>query len=76
MDSKMTSKNLIMNAIEHNNGLSNKVETFEKPNINNKEPINPTPTSELTQNLIQQPVKKSFWNSISCFFKRLFGGNC
>ena len=61
---------------EYNNGLSNKVETFEKPNINNKEPINPTPTSELTQNLIQQPVKKSFWNSISCFFKRLFGGNC
>lgn len=61
---------------EYNNGKSNKVETFEKPNINNKEPINPTITPEPTQNIEPQPVKKSFWNSISCFIKRLFGGSC
>lgn len=29
---------------EYNNGQSTKVETFEKPNINNKEPVYPTPT--------------------------------
>ncbi|MCG7850167.1 MAG: hypothetical protein MIO93_13480 [ANME-2 cluster archaeon] len=61
---------------EYNNGQSNKVETFEKPNINNKEPINPTITPEPTQNIEPQPVNKSFWNSISCFIKRLFGGSC
>lgn len=61
---------------EYNNGQSNKVETFEKPKINNKEPINPTPTPVPTQNLEPQPVKKDFWNSISCFIKRLFGGSC
>jgi len=51
-------------------------ETFEKPNITYKEPIYPTPTPELTQNPISLPVKQSFWNSISCFFKKLFGGTC
>lgn len=76
---------------EYNDGQSSKVETFKKPNINNIEPINPaptpeptqnkelinpTPTPEPTQNIEPQPVKKSFWNSISCFFKRLFGGSC
>ena len=61
---------------EYNNGQSNKVETFEKPKINNVEPINPTLTPEQTQNPEPQPVKIDFWNSISCFFKRLFGGSC
>lgn len=83
---------------EYNNGQSNKVETFEKPIINNKEPIFPIPTPEpsqnpepnitykepiypahtpeLTQNPEPLPVKQSFWNSISCFFKKLFGGSC
>ena len=61
---------------EYNNGQSNKVETFEKPKVNNVEPINPTLTPEQTQNPEPQPVKIDFWNSISCFFKRLFGGSC
>ena len=61
---------------EYNNGRSNKVETFEKPNINNKEHINHTSTPDLTQNPEPQPVKKGFWTSISCFFERLFGGSC
>lgn len=61
---------------EYNYGLSNKVETFEKPNINNKEHINHTSTPDPTQNPEPQPVKKGFWNSISCFFERLFGGSC
>jgi len=85
---------------EYNNGQSDKVETFEKPIINHKEPIFPTltpkptenpetfekpnitykepiystPVPDTTQN--PEPVKKSFWNSISCFFKKLFGGSC
>jgi len=81
---------------EYNNGQSDKVETFEKPNINNKEPVHPTPspdstqnpninnkepvyptpTPEPTQNPEPLPVKKGFWDSISCFFKKLFGGSC
>ncbi len=61
---------------EYNNGQSNKVETFEKPNINNIEPTNPALTHEQTQNPEPQPVKNGFWNSIFCFFKRLFGGSC
>ncbi|MCZ7401932.1 MAG: hypothetical protein O8C61_06900 [Candidatus Methanoperedens sp.] len=60
---------------EYNNGQSAKVETFEKPDINNKESIS-TPTPEPTQNPEPQPVKTGFWNSISCFFKKLFGGSC
>src|SRR5665811_153644 len=35
---------------EYNNGQSAKVETFEKPNINNKEPVYPIPTLAPTQN--------------------------
>jgi len=61
---------------EYNNGQSDKVETFEKPNINTKEPIYPTPTPEPTQTPEPLPLKKGFWNSISCFFKKLFGGSC
>ena len=61
---------------EYNNGQSNKVETFEKPNINNKLPINPISTPELTQNPEPQPVKNGFRDLISYFFKRLFGGSC
>lgn len=86
---------------EYNNGQSEKVEifqkpiinhkepvfptstpeptqnqTFEKPNITYKEPINPAPTIEPTENPEPLPVKQSFWNSISCFFKKLFGGTC
>jgi len=61
---------------EYNNGQSAKVETFEKPNINNQEPVYPTPTPEPTQNPEPLQVKKGFWNSISCFFKKLFGRSC
>lgn len=51
-------------------------ETFEKPNVTHKEPIYSTLTPQRTQNPEPQPVKHSFWNSISCFFKKLFGGSC
>ena len=51
-------------------------ETFEKPNVTDKEPIYSTLTPQQTQNPEPQPVKHSFWNSISCFFKKLFGGSC
>ena len=61
---------------EYSMGLSEKVETFEKPNINNKESINHTSAPEPIQNPEPQPVEKGFWNSISCFFERLFGGSC
>ena len=57
-------------------GLSEKVETFEKPKINNKESINNTSAPEPIQNSEPQPVKKGFWNFISCFFERLFFGSC
>lgn len=61
---------------EYSMGLSEKVETFEKPIINNNKYINNTPTHEPTQHPEPQPVKKSFWDLISCFFERLFGGSC
>ncbi len=61
---------------EYSMGLSEKVETFEKPNINNKESINYTSAPESIQNPEPQLLEKGFWNSISCFFERLFGGSC
>lgn len=60
----------------YNNGKPEKVETFEKPNINNKEPVYTTPTPWPTQNPEPLPVKKGFWDSISCFFEKLVGGSC
>ena len=61
---------------EYSMGLLENVETFEKPNINNKESINHTSATEPIQNPEPQPVKKGFWNLICCFFERLFGGSC
>jgi hypothetical protein len=61
---------------EYNNGQSNKIETFDKPNVDNQkstpEPNNiiPTPNSEPT------PQSQGFWGEIGCFFKKLFGGSC
>jgi hypothetical protein len=54
---------------EYNNGQQNKVDTFEKPNVNNQEP-NPTPEPK------PEPEPQGFWSKIGCFFKRLFGGSC
>ena len=48
---------------EYNNGQLNKVETFDKPSVNNQKP-NPT----------QEP--QGFWSKVGCFFKKLFGGIC
>lgn len=61
---------------EYRMGLSEKVKTFEKPNINNREYINHTSAPDPIQNPEPQPAKKGFWSSISCFFERLFGGSC
>jgi len=64
---------------EYNNGQSNKVETFNKPSVNNQKPnptpepnINPTPNPEPTPT----PEPQGFWSKIGCLFKRLFGGSC
>ena len=46
---------------EYNDGTPKKVEDFNNPQNN-------TPTPE--------PAKKGFWQSIVCFFKKLFGGSC
>ncbi|MEM4181783.1 MAG: hypothetical protein QXX68_01355 [Candidatus Pacearchaeota archaeon] len=48
---------------EYNNGQPNKIETFDKPIVNNQRP-NPTPKPQ------------GFWSKIGCFFKRLFGRSC
>jgi len=61
---------------EYSMGIPEKVETFEKPNINNKESINHTSAPDPIQNPEPQPMKKGFWSSISCFFERVFGGSC
>jgi hypothetical protein len=48
-----------------------KVETFSNPLDKNPSPapvVNPTPSPE--------PAKRGFWQSIACFFRRLFGKSC
>jgi len=63
---------------EYTNG-SKTVKTIEKPvmggqavliepSIDNDSRRQPTP--------VALPANNGFWSSISCFFKRLFGGNC
>jgi hypothetical protein len=54
---------------EYNNGQSNKVETFDKPNLDSEGPT-PEPQPEPT------PEPQGFWSRIGCFFKTLFGGSC
>ncbi|NTV23161.1 MAG: hypothetical protein HGA85_02165 [Nanoarchaeota archaeon] len=57
---------------EYSNGQPPKEVVFEKPNPeeNPVVPVEPTADPE------PQPAKRSFWDSISCFFKSLFGGSC
>jgi len=58
---------------EYNNGQSNKVETFDKPNVDSEEPT-PEPQPESTPE--PTPGPQGFWSKIGCFFKTLFGGSC
>lgn len=62
-------------------------ETFSKPIINDLRSTiktgdipNPTPvvspTPEPRPNPVPTPIKKSFFQSIGCFFTQLFGGKC
>lgn len=56
---------------EFNNGTSKKVETYEKPTIQNlrltiEDKEIPEPT----------PEPKGFWDKIACFFKEIFGRSC
>jgi hypothetical protein len=66
---------------EYNNGQSNKVETFDKPNVDSEEstpePI-PTPEPEPQPEPTPEPTPEplGFWGKIGCFFKTLFGGSC
>ena len=66
---------------EYNNGQSNKVETFDKPNVNSEEPTPepiPTPDPEPQPEPTPEPTPETrgFWSKIGCFFKTLFGGSC
>ena len=66
---------------EYNNGQSNKVETFDKPNVDSEEPKSkpiPTPEPEPQPGPTPEPTPEpqSFWNRTRCFFKTLFGGSC
>jgi|TARA_Y100000034_G_C6769275_1_gene343113 hypothetical protein len=68
---------------EYNNGQSNKVETFDKPNVDSEEPTpepqpTPTPEPEPQPEPTPEPTPepKGFWSKIGCFFKTLFGGSC
>ena len=56
---------------------SNKVETFDKPNVDSSEPTpEPIPTPEPEPQPEPTPEPQSFWSKIGCFFKTLFGGSC
>jgi len=60
---------------QYNNAREDKIEVFEKPNIQNLrltivEDVNPEPISEPI------PEPKSFWDKISCFFRGIFSKSC
>jgi len=70
---------------EYNDGQSNKVETFDKPNVDSQEPTpepTPTPEPEPQPEPTPEPTPEpqsfwsNFWSKIGCFFKTLFGGSC